>query len=391
MKPFNFHSTKSIICQAGSLEQIGSICASLNIKRPVIITDAGIVSCGLMERLATHFTATSHAIEYIVFDKVKQDPDEETIAQALLCAKRNQADGVIGFGGGSPMDTAKLVAVLSISNQVLDDMYGIDKITGSRLPMILIPTTAGTGSEVTPISIVTTGVTKKTGVVGDQLLPDVALLDATLTLNLPMHITAATGIDAMVHAIEAFTGKIKKNIYSDMLAIQALKLLSENIKTSVFDGNNIEARQAMLLGACLAGQAFANSPVAAVHALAYPLGGHFQIPHGLSNALVLPFVMRFNASHCVDLYAQIARNILPDLVSENTNDIEAAEKLITHIEQLILSLGLPSSLAAVNIEHSDLDLLAKDAMRQTRLLVNNPKALSEKDALNIYQQAFIGL
>jgi alcohol dehydrogenase len=309
---------------------------------------------------------------------------------AVEFAKQHAIDGVIGLGGGSSMDSAKLVALLANSNERLDDIYGVDKVKGKRLPLILIPTTAGTGSEVTPIAIVTTGKTTKAGIVSTQLLPDVALLDASLTLGLPANVTAETGIDAMVHAIEAYTSAVKKNPYSDMLAKQALRLLSENILQASLNGSDINARQNMLFGACLAGQAFANAPVAAVHALAYPLGGHFKIPHGLSNALMLPHVMRFNLSHCADLYAELATNMTVISVADSHQDQQAIS-LIEYFETLIKHLSLPTSLAKVGIKQTDLDSLANDAMLQTRLLINNPKPLLLDDAKNIYQQAYRGL
>jgi alcohol dehydrogenase len=252
----------------------------------------------------------------------------------------------------------------------------------------LIPTTAGTGSEVTPIAIVTTGNTTKAGVVSSVLLPDVALLDASLILGLPPHVTAATGIDAMVHAIEAYTSAIKKNPYSDLLAKQALTLLSNNIVEATFHGTNVEARQAMLLGACLAGQAFANSPVAAVHALAYPLGGHFHIPHGLSNALVIVHVMNFNLSHSADLYAELAPSI-SDSISLDGSNKQIAHALISFIAGLIKQLKLPVSLSEMGIGESDINTLANDAMLQTRLLVNNPKPVTLEDVKQIYRQAHL--
>jgi alcohol dehydrogenase len=282
------------------------------------------------------------------------------------------------------------VALLANSDEQLADIYGVDAIRGQRLPLLLIPTTAGTGSEVTPIAIVTTGDTTKAGVVSSVLLPDVALLDASLTLGLPSHVTAATGIDAMVHAIEAYTSAIKKNPYSDLLAKQALTLLSSNIVEATFNGSNVEARQAMLLGACLAGQAFANAPVAAVHALAYPLGGHFHIPHGLSNALVLIQVMNFNLSHCADLYAELAPSF-SDSISLNGNDEEVSQALISYLASLIKQLKLPVNLAEMGIDKSDINILAQDAMLQTRLLVNNPKSVTIEDVLNIYQKAHQGV
>jgi alcohol dehydrogenase len=385
MDTFQFSTTKSIISGPGSIHQIAQVCAQLQIKKPMIITDMGIVSCGLMAQCEKVFMAAE--LDYAVFNDVVADPDENIIKQAVDAAASHQCDGVIGYGGGSSMDTAKLVAVLLVSMQPLADLYGINNIKGSRLPLILIPTTAGTGSEVTPIAIVTTGETTKAGIVASQLLPDVALLDANLTLDLPSHVTAATGIDAMVHAIEAFTGKNKKNPYSDMLAKQALTLLANNIEDATFDGHNISARQNMLLGACLAGQAFANSPVAAVHALAYPLGGHFHIPHGLSNALVLPHVLRFNSKESSELYSELAPYISSS-IDLNTSSESISEAMIEYIQHLIERLKLPTKLHQLGIKKSQLPLLAKDALLQTRLLVNNPRILSYQDALHIYNQAY---
>jgi alcohol dehydrogenase class IV len=387
MKPFIFSTTKSIISEIGAIERIADICSDLDISKPLIITDQGIVSVGLIQSLDVAFEKAGKG--YFCFDQVVADPPEDVVLAAVACAKEVAADGIIGFGGGSSLDTAKLVALLANSHEQLTDIYGVDAIRGKRLPLILIPTTAGTGSEVTPIAIVTTGDTTKAGVVSATLLPDIALLDASLTLGLPSHVTAATGIDAMVHAIEAYTSAVKKNPYSDLLAKQALTLLSNNILEATFNGGNIEARQAMLLGACLAGQAFANAPVAAVHALAYPLGGHFHIPHGLSNALVLVQVMNFNISHCADLYAELAPSI-SDTINLDASDIEIAQALIDFIAGLIKQLKLPTSLAKMGIGESDIDTLAKDAMFQTRLLVNNPKPVTLEDVKKIYRQAHQG-
>ena len=263
-------------------------------------------------------------------------------------------------------------------------MYGIGNVKGGRLPLIQIPTTAGTGSEVTPISIVTTGETTKMGVVSPQLYADLAVLDATLTVGLPPKVTAATGIDAMVHAIEAYTTKLKKNPLSDMLACQALALLGNNIVVACEDGKNLAARQAMLLGAMLAGQSFANAPVAAVHALAYPIGGIFHVPHGLSNSLVLPHVLRFNAPEAVGMYAELAEIVCPQVAGSAEAKCQA---LIAHMEGLAGRLGIETSLREVGIAESDLDRLADDAMLQTRLLTNNPRIVTRDDARAIYAAA----
>jgi alcohol dehydrogenase class IV len=388
MKPFIFSTTKSIISEIGAIERIADICSTLDISKPLIITDQGIVNVGLIQILDAAFKKAGK--EYFCFDQVVADPPEHIVLSAVDYAKEIKADGIIGFGGGSSLDTAKLVALLANSDEQIADIYGVDAIRGQRLPLILIPTTAGTGSEVTPIAIVTTGDTTKAGVVSTTLLPDIALLDASLTLGLPSHVTAATGIDAMVHAIEAYTSAIKKNPYSDLLAKQALTLLSNNILEATFNGTNVEARQAMLLGACLAGQAFANAPVAAVHALAYPLGGHFHIPHGLSNALVLIQVMNFNLSHCADLYAELAPSISETIDLDGSNK-QIAQALINVIAGLIKQLKLPVTLAEMGIGESDINTLAKDAMLQTRLLVNNPKPVTLEDVKQVYRQAHQGI
>jgi alcohol dehydrogenase class IV len=263
----------------------------------------------------------------------------------------------------------------------------VGKAKGPRLPLILVPTTSGTGSEVTPISIVTTGTAEKMGVVSPVLLPDVALLDPDLTLGLPAHVTAATGIDAMVHAIEAYaSASANNNPISRNLALQALRLMGGAILTAVHQGSDALSRGDMLLGSMLAGQAFANSPVAAVHALAYPLGGHFHIPHGLSNALVLPHVLRFNCVTAPAVYAEIAPHVFPDLARLQGQDRAAA--FCEALAGLSRDCGLPQTLRDMNIPLEWLPKLARDAMNQTRLLVNNPRPLKEADALAIYTAAY---
>lgn len=381
---FSFTTTKTLVNAAGSLASLADHCRQLGVNRPLIVTDQGIVQVGLLDQLNN--ALSDQGLDTSIYDQVIADPPEVIVEAALSQAKEHQADGVIGFGGGSSMDTAKVIALLSKSGESLEQVYGVEQAKGPRLPLILIPTTAGTGSEVTAVAIITTGETTKSGIVSPLLLPDVALLDAELTLGLPPHVTAATGIDAMVHAIEAYTSIHKKNPYSDMLAREALTLMSANIENAVANGQDLEARQNMLFGACLAGQAFANAPVAAVHALAYPLGGHFHIPHGLSNSLVLPHVMRFNAPDASHWYAELCDLMLPDNQAKSAT--EKTTLLIDHLEQLIERLGLPTRLRDAKVTENSLTTLASDAMLQQRLLINNPRSVSESDALAIYQAAF---
>lgn len=387
MQPFSFATTAQILCESGSAARLGALCQERGAARVLIVSDPGITRLGLLDGVLPGFAAAGVAVQ--VFDQVLADPPEAVVLQAAMQAVEMGAQLVVGFGGGSSMDVAKLVALLAHpqASQALPELFGVGNARGPRLPLIQVPTTAGTGSEVTPIAIVTTGATTKSGVVSPHLLPDLALLDADLTLGLPPAVTAATGIDAMVHAIEAYTSKLKKNPLSDLLAREALRLLAQNLDAVVHDGANREARQAMLLGACLAGQAFANAPVAAVHALAYPLGGHFHIPHGLSNALVLPEVMRFNAPVAASLYAELAPLLLGERLRPGDRD-GLAGQFIDELAALSPRCGLPSRLRDAGVPEHMLVLLASDAMQQQRLLVNNPREVGEADALAIYRAAY---
>lgn len=381
---FEFTTVPRIASGFGLARQLGEQVARHfpAARQALIVTDAGFLKTGLVDAPIASLRAAN--ITTHIYSEVLADPPEALILAAVANARKNKIDLVIGLGGGSSMDVAKLIAVLAASEQDLTSMYGIGNVLGSRLPLIQIPTTAGTGSEVTPIAIVTTGASTKMGVVAPQLYADLAILDAELTLGLPPKITAATGIDAMVHAIEAYTSKLKKNPLADMLARQALTLLSGNIVLACTDGNNQAARQAMLLGAMLAGQAFANAPVAAVHALAYPIGGIFHVPHGLANALVLPHVLRYNAPVAAELYAELAGIVAPAV----HGSVEArTQALIDALERIAEQVGIETRLHQVGIAETDLDRLADDAMLQTRLLGNNPRELTRADARAIYTAA----
>jgi len=381
---FSFATVPTILSAAGAARTLGAELRSRfpDIRRVLLVTDRGFLRTGLADAPIASLRSEMFHVEQ--FADVLADPPEHVVEEALTLARQTDAELVIGLGGGSSMDVAKLVAVLTPSPQSLAEIYGIGNVRGPRLPLVQIPTTAGTGSEVTNIAIVTTGATSKMGIVAPQLYADLAILDAELTLGLPAPVTAATGIDAMVHAIEAYTSRHKKNPLSDGLARQALSLLSRHLIRACENGQDLAARQAMLLGAMLAGQAFANAPVAAVHALAYPIGGIFHVPHGLSNSLVLPHVLRFNANVCADLYAELATIVVPHA----TGSMEArAEALAVAMQQFATVAGLPRTLRQVGIAAGDLDLLADDAMKQTRLLGNNPRPVSRDDAYAIYQLA----
>jgi alcohol dehydrogenase class IV len=367
----------------GATAKIGEIAATRGCKKVAFVTDDMILKLGLADAALDGLKQAD--VDVWLFSDVAPDPPEAMILSAVEQARSENVDGVVSVGGGSSLDTAKLIAILLNSDQPIGDMYGVGLVTGERLPLVLAPTTAGTGSEVTPISIVTTGASEKKGVVSPQLLPDWAILDAELTVGLPANVTAATGIDAMVHAIEAYTSKHKKNVVSDCLARQALELLGANIRTVCTTPGDLEARGNMLLGSMLAGMAFANAPVAAVHALAYPLGGHFHVPHGLSNALVLPYVLEYNMVDAETLYSELADIIFPKLAGKSA--AAKAEGMVQGFMKLGPKLGMESRLTEVGVSHNNLPMLAEDAMKQTRLLVNNPREMTYDAALAIYQKA----
>ncbi|MCV6586980.1 MAG: iron-containing alcohol dehydrogenase [Marinibacterium sp.] len=386
MTPFVFNTTPSLVFDPGAAARLGDIAAPLLGATVLLVTDPGLSKLGLIDPAVASLRAAGTQV--IIFDSVEADPSRDTLMQAVEIGRSAGVTGLLGFGGGSPMDVAKLAALLLGSGEDLDGAWGVAQAKGPRLPLVLVPTTAGTGSEVTPVSIITVGAEEKRGVSSPIILPDIAVLDAELTFGLPAAITAATGVDAMVHAIEAYaSGSANNNPLSKMLAREALRLLGAHIETAVADGTNTDARGAMLLGSMLAGQAFANSPVAAVHALAYPIGGTFHIPHGLSNALVLPHVLRFNAPDAHALYAEIAADAFPQLAQVEGSQARCAA-FIDALADLSARLGLPARLRDVGIPQDAIPKMASDAMLQQRLLVNNPRPVSETDAANIYKAAW---
>ena len=386
MTPFNFNTSSSIRFGAGLLAQLGDMAVNEIGTRVLLVTDPGMMATGIVDKALV--SLNDAGVEVTLYQDVKADPPESIVNLCAQIAIDCKAQGVIGLGGGSSLDVAKLAALLATGNENLKDAYGVGNAKGPRLPLILVPTTSGTGSEVTPISIVTTGKSEKMGVVSPAILPDIALLDPELTLGLPPHITAATGIDAMVHAIEAYaSASANNNPISRNLATEALRLMGASLETAVHSGHDLKARSDMLLGSMMAGQAFANSPVAAVHALAYPIGGHFHVPHGLSNALVLPYVLRFNTEVAPKPYAEIAPFAFPEL-AKITDERERANAFCEVMAALSKRCGLQQTLREMDIPQDFLPKLASDAMNQTRLLVNNPRELTEADALNIYKAAW---
>ena len=350
----------------------------------LLVSDRDLARLGLLGGLQGALADSGR--EVALFDEVEADPSRETLLKATELGRSAGAVTVIGFGGGSPMDVAKLAAYLLGSGDNLDEIWGVDIAKGRRLPLALIPTTAGTGSEATPISVITCEGGVKLAVNARPLVADVAVLDPQLTVGLPRHVTAATGIDAIVHAVEAYTSARLKNPISDALAREALQLLTANLLKACEHPDDVDARSAMLLGAHLAGLAFSNAPVAGVHALAYPLGGLHHLPHGLSNALMLRPVLEHNAEAARELYAELAPIVDPGCEAAGTQG--RVRSLIEGLEHLCAQTGLKLRLRDHGIPEDDVRRLAREAMKQTRLLVNNPCEISEADAERLYEAAW---
>ncbi|MGE4371466.1 MAG: iron-containing alcohol dehydrogenase [Xanthobacter sp.] len=385
MMDYSFRSVRQILCESGGLARVGGLMQGLGASRVLIVCDPGIVTLGFSETAVASLSQAGIAVE--VYARVAADPPVSMVQEAVAAARAFRADGVIGIGGGSSLDTAKLVALMINSTQPIEEMYGTNLASGTRVPLIQVPTTAGTGSEVTWVSVVTDNEGRKKAIYAPQLLPDVALLDPMLTLGLPPRITAATGLDAMVHAIEAYTSRTAKNLVSDALAVKALQLLGSNIRTAVADGSNVEARAAMLQGSLLAGMAFVNASVAAIHALAYPLGARYHVPHGHSNAIVMAPIMRFNLPVAAPAYAELARQMMPD--RSFSSDAIAAEALVHEVEELVPAMGLELKMRELGVPQEAIASMAEEVDTGIRRLIAcNPRDMSRADIEAIYQSVY---
>lgn len=381
MRSFTFHPGPRLIAGAGKSDALADVLP----EGPVLfVTDEQLVRLGIPN--AARDTLQESGREIILFDAVEADPSRTTLEAATEAGRLAGARSVVGFGGGSPMDVAKLAAYLIGSDEDLDTIWGVDIAKGQRLPLVLVPTTAGTGSEATPISVITCEGGVKLAVNARPLTADWAVLDPQLTIGLPRDVTAATGIDAIVHAVEAYTSARLKNPVSDALAREALRLLSSNLLTACTEPKNVAARESMLLGAHLAGLAFSNAPVAGVHALAYPLGGLHHLPHGVTNALMLRHVLQHNAEAARDHYAELAPIVVPECEAEGSQARVAL--LIDRLDQLVSESGIATRLRDYGIDVAEAPTLAREAMKQTRLLVNNPCEITEADAQRLYEAAW---
>jgi alcohol dehydrogenase len=384
MKTFSFTGAKKIVFGRGSFAALPEHIAELKILRPLIVLDRNLAETGFREKVDGMLAKAG--IGYVIYDKTEPEPPLELADEGAKLALKKKCDGVIGIGGGSAMDLAKAIAVLAPNKGKAEDYLGLNRVPGPGLPKIMVPTTAGTGSEVTFTAVfIRKKLKKKEGMNSPYLYPELALLDPELTLSLPPHPTAATGIDALCHAIESYTSVIASPM-SEMMSIEAIRLISDNLRTAVHDGTNIEAREAMLLGSLYAGLGLANAGVTAVHSLSYPLGGKYGISHGLANTIMLPRVMTFNLPGALEKFVDIA-----EVMGEIVDDLplrEAAFLAVEAVEALIEDCGIMTTLEELEIPETDFPELAKVAMTVARPLANNPCKMTLDEMVELYQEAY---
>lgn len=338
-------------------ESVGFEAISLGGRKALVITDQGIVKQGIHLKILDSLTKAG--LEAIVYDDVKSNPREVDCQEAAILGKKHGADIILALGGGSPIDTAKAVGVLIANNGSLNDYYGEQLLQNDIPPLICIPTTAGTGSEVTFFAVITNPDKKVKSCIADtRLLPSLSLIDPALTITLPANLTASTGMDALTHAIEAYTCR-RANPFTDVLALQAITVISENLKIAVKDGLNKEAREGMALGSLLAGIAFGNSDIAGVHCMAEALGGLYDTPHGIANSIFLPIVLEYNLKANIKRHADIGRAM--HLVSVDQSDQEIAEAVIEEIKHLAKEIGIPSFKDSIEVDPGDFKILASKA------------------------------
>lgn len=378
-----FTTTPKIIMGQGAVDAVGAEIASRNVKRALIVTDEGVIKAKLLAGIEASLKAAK--VGYTVYSGVEPDPRYEIVAECVKAARKAGAEMLIGVGGGSSMDIAKASSIMLTNEGPIGNYFGVNLVPAPGLPIILIPTTAGTGSEVTPIAILSDEDEKlKKGIVSTHLYPATAILDPVLTAGLPPHITAATGMDALIHGIEAFTSVNATGI-TDMFCLRAIRLIYRNIRIACAKGDHLEARAAMMEGAMLAGIGFANAGVTAVHAFAYPIGAEYHIPHGVANTLMLLPVMRYNVLGNYPKFARLAKPF--GISNAGLDEIETVERVMTAIDRLAGDIHVPRHLAEFGVKEKDVPVLAEGALKSTRLLVNNPRNLTLEDAKKIYLAA----
>ncbi len=381
-----FSSPTELHIGQGSVSKIIDIIEAQGAKKIFVVTDKGLQAAGITENLYGYLREAG--VEYKVFDGVEPDPTEHVIHAAFAELDSFKADLLIGMGGGSSIDSAKAIGILATNGGKIGDFRGVGKVTNDILPLVAIPTTAGTGSEVTTVTVVIDSVEKvKYSIGGKQLAAKWALIDSDLTMTVPSHVTAYTGIDALTHAIEAYTSKVSFSV-TDALAKDAITLIGGNLRTAVHQGNNRTARKNMLEGSLLAGLAFSNAKLGLCHVLCNPLGAHFNIPHGLANAILLPYVTKYNVAARVEKYANVAKMLGESIDGLSLHD--ASKRAVTAIVSLNEDINIPRTLKEVGVKEELLERMVEDCYMNP-LVAINPRLASKDELLLIYKNAYEGV
>lgn len=371
---------------ADAVQDLGDMVKEFGASKVFLVLDPGLKSANLAEKISAPLEDAG--IPFVIFDHVDPEPGLLLADEGYSLAKEFGADCVVGAGGGSAMDVAKAISILLTNGGKAEDYLGLGKIKKPGVPKIMIPTSAGTGAEVTFTAVFINEKTKsKGGMNGDPLYPDAAILDPLLTISLPANVTAYTGIDAFTHALEAFTST-QAHVISDMYALEAMDLIFQNLGKAYANGSNIEARANMLMGSLLGGKALATAGVGLVHAMAYPLGGMFNIPHGLANAVLLPYVIEYNIIGAPEKYAAVADLMECDIKGLAAKD--AARCLVDALYQLNMEVGIPANLQELNIPEDKIPEMAKIALTVTRPVENNPRSPTLEDVIGVYRFALKG-
>lgn len=379
----SYRSPSHILIGMGALEKLSEVLNSFEAKRALLVTDEGIIKAEIDQKVKSHFKETG--IEIDTFDKVISDPDIACLESGIEMAKQGNYDLIVGLGGGSPMDIASGISVMCTNPGSVQDYLGIDLVKNPGVPTILIPTTSGTGAEVTPNSILSdTEANLKKAIVSPYIFASAVILDPMLSVSMPPEVTSWSGIDALTHAIECYTSK-KANAYSDLFCEDAIMRIGRSLRTAVADGENLEARYDMALASHYGGVAITLSGTTAVHALAYPLGGQFHVAHGIANGLLLPYVMEFNAMGSIEKFAEVGR-LMGERV-EHLSLLDQAYHAAETVMALYKDLKIPQSLTELGIPKDAIQQMSKSAMDVTRLMVNNPRSMTADDAAKIYEKA----
>jgi alcohol dehydrogenase len=377
----SFNTVRRIVSGFGCLDSLGDEIKRLLGKKVLVVTDPGIKAAGLLDPMEKVLESAN--ISYRFFTGVEPDPKIEIVAISLEAAKAFGPDVIIGLGGGSSLDISKVTSVMLTNSGPIEKYFGMELVTNPGIPLILIPTTAGTGSEVTSICVLSDTQSKvKKGIVSEHMFASVALLDPELTIGLPPHITAMTGMDALVHATESYTG-VRATVFTDTLNLQAIRMVAANLRKAYANGDNREARENMLYASCLAGMAFSNTQNGLAHALALAIGGKFHLPHGLLTAFIIPWVMEYNLLAIPEKFFTIARAF-----GENTDglpEIEAARLSVKAVKSLLDDLGISYKLSTYNVPREEIPNLAKAALGSVRLISNNPRKVTEKEVIKLLE------